>query len=157
MKTKLLLMIAVLMSVTSLYISLADQTLQVSHHTDASLFVNIYHNNDNKSPVVSTINSDNMQNYNIIFCKKDDAWCKVINNKNGNVGWINITQLKIAQEVYKKEMFQKNTLKRLVAYQETQDNKIIQLQTTIIQMQQEFGAVLQRQQIQINQLKQFVS
>lgn len=157
MKTKLLLIIAILMSATSLYISLAGKTLPVFNHINASLFVNIYQNNDNKSPVVGIINSANMQNFNIIFCKKDDAWCKVINNKNGNIGWINITQLKIAQEEYKKEMFQKNTLKRLVAYQEAQDNKIIQLQTTIIQMQQELGVAFQRQQIQINQLKQFVS
>lgn len=48
----------------------------------------------------------------------------------------------------------KQSFNKLAQYVQLQDQKIIQLQTVIMQMQKEFSTVLQNQQSQINQLQQ---
>ena len=156
MKTKIFIIIAILMSAISLSVSLVGPSKTTNTTSSPNFIVNIYQNDDKSSAVVNKINQDNRNDYSIFFCKNDN-WCKTVNQKDGSVGWVNLTQLKNAQEEYNKEMFQENTIKRLVAYQQAQDDKISQLQTTILKMQKNFGEVLSRQQMQINQLKQFVS
>ena len=51
-------------------------------------------------------------------------------------------------------MQKKAYFNKLAQYMQLQDQKIIQLQTVIMQMQKEFSTVLQNQQSQINQLQQ---
>ena len=91
-------------------------------------------------------------NYSIFFCK-ENGWCEVLNQKNGNTGWVSLDELKKRQEQYTEVLQKRNGFNQLAQYIRLQDQKIVELQTVIMQMQKEFSRVLQNQQTQINQLQ----
>ncbi|AIT10192.1 hypothetical protein LO80_09570 [Candidatus Francisella endociliophora] len=122
-------------------------------HQKIHKLVDVYTNDIDTSNVVTTITLDNQDNYNIFYCK-DSGWCEVVDKTNGETGWVNLDQLKKAQEKYTKYMHKKASMKKLVKYIQLQDQKIVQLQTMMMQMQKEFAHALQQQQVQINQLSQ---
>ena len=67
---------------------------------------------------------------------------------------LNLDELKKVQEKYVQVTQKEADFNKLAQYMQLQDQKIIQLQTVIMQMQKEFSTVLQNQQSQINQLQQ---
>ena len=67
---------------------------------------------------------------------------------------MSLEELKKSQEQYAKVMQKKRSFDKLSQYVQLQDQKIVELQTVIMQMQKELGRVLQKQQTQINQLQQ---
>lgn len=122
---------------------------QGSHHK----LVNIYAKDDKNSQISGKITLKNQNSYNIFYCKQNN-WCEVVSEKDGKTGWISLDQLKQSQQKYAKVMHKKNTIKRLAEYTKLQDQKIVQLQTMMMQMQGDFAKALKQQQMQINQLKQ---
>ena len=115
--------------------------------------VDIYANDNSAADKVSSIKFKERDDYNIFFCKENN-WCEVVNKKDGKTGWINLDELKKVQEKYVQVTQKEADFNKLAQYMQLQDQKIIQLQTVIMQMQKEFSTVLQNQQSQINQLQQ---
>ena len=116
-------------------------------------FVDIYANDNATAEKVGSIKFKERSDYSIFFCKENN-WCEVVNQKDGNTGWVSLDELKKAQEKYAQVMQKKADFNKLAQYVQLQDQKIVQLQTVIMQMQKDFSTVLQNQQAQINQLKQ---
>ena len=115
--------------------------------------VDIYSKADQNSKVSAQITFENQDNYNIFYCKQNN-WCEVVDKNNGDTGWISLDKLKQTQEKFAKYMNKQNTIKRLEEYTKVQNQKIVQLNAMMIQMQQDFAYALEQQQTQINQLKQ---
>ena len=115
--------------------------------------VDIYAVDNATADKVGTIRFKERDNYNIFYCK-ESGWCEVVNQKDGGTGWISLEELKKSEEQYAKVMQKRNGFKQLAQYVEIQDQKIVELQTVIVQMQKELTRVLQNQQAQINQLQQ---
>ncbi|AXA34224.1 hypothetical protein [Francisella adeliensis] len=120
---------------------------------DPHQLVDIYASDNETSEKQGSIAYVDRDKFNIIFCK-ENAWCEVVDNRNGNTGWINLEKLKESQQKYNQVMQKNANIDRLVQYVGLQDKKIVQLQQMIMQMQKEFSVVLQQQQAQINSLKQ---
>ncbi|MFT4693145.1 MAG: hypothetical protein ACI8TE_000033 [Francisella sp.] len=125
------------------------------HHKSGYIhkFVDIYATDNSSADKVGMIKFKERGNYNIFYCKESD-WCQVVNQKDGNTGWVDLEELKKSQKQYAKVMQKKRGFDELSQYVQLQDQKIVELQTVIMQMQKELGRVLQNQQTQINQLQQ---
>lgn len=115
--------------------------------------VDIYSSADEKSDISGKITLKNQDSYNIFYCKQDN-WCEVVNIQDGQTGWVNLEQLKNAQQKQAQYQHKNATIDNMVKYIQLQDQKIIQLQSAMMQMQKQFANALQQQQVQINQLKQ---
>ena len=119
-------------------------------------FVDIYATDNSSADKVGMIKFKERGNYSIFYCK-ENGWCQVVNQKDGNTGWVSLDELKKSQEQYATVMQKKRGFEQLSQYVQLQDHKIVELQTVIMQMKKEFGRVLQNQQnqqTQINQLQQ---
>ncbi|WP_150467734.1 SH3 domain-containing protein [Francisella sp. SYW-9] len=125
----------------------SNRTKDKAHHK----LVAIYTNEDTSSKIIGHITFKNQDSYNVFYCK-NTGWCEVVNKANGSTGWVSLDQLKQAQQKYASYMQNKDTIKKLVEYTAVQDQKIAQLHAMMMQMQKEFATVLQKQQVQINQL-----
>ncbi|QIV94720.1 hypothetical protein [Allofrancisella frigidaquae] len=153
--------LAVILSISTLGLVLAmsnDSTKEIApksqkHYSDK--LVSIYAEDVNDSKVVDTITFKNLDEYNIFYCK-DNNWCEVVNQKDGNVGWINLEELKKAQDRYAQQMYKKNLMQKLQQDNQAQSQQIAELQGIVVRMQKDFSVALQNQQIQINQLKQAI-
>ncbi|QIV95843.1 hypothetical protein EDC55_10528 [Allofrancisella inopinata] len=152
--------LAVVLSISTLGLVPAmanDSTKEIApkchkHHSDK--LVSIYAEDVNSSKVIDTITFKNLDDYNVFYCK-DNNWCEVV-RKDGNVGWINLEELKKAQDRYAKRMYKQNLVQKLEQDNKIQAQQIIELQRVIVRMQKDFSMALQNQQIQINQLKQAI-
>ena len=120
---------------------------------DPHQLVDIYESDSNTSKKEGSISFDDRNQFKIIYCK-ESAWCEVVDSRNGNIGWINLEKLQETQQKYTQVMQKNANMDKLVQYVGMQDKKIIQLQQIVMQMQKEFAVALQRQQVQINNLKQ---
>ncbi|ASG68212.1 hypothetical protein CDV26_07240 [Francisella halioticida] len=130
-----------------------QKTTTCVKNKDHHKLVDIYTKEDTTSQIVDKVTLKTQDHYSIFYCK-NTGWCEVVNKTDGNTGWVSLDQLKQAQQKYANYMQKKNTVKKLVEYVNVQDQKIAQLHAMIQQMQEQFGYVLQKQQVEVNQLRQ---
>ncbi|AJC48803.1 hypothetical protein IB642_05550 [Allofrancisella guangzhouensis] len=154
--------LAVILSVSTISLVLAmtsnstknnDPKCHKQQHSDK--LVSIYTKDASSSQIIDTITFKNQDNYNVFYCK-DNSWCEVVNQKDGNVGWIDLGEFKKAQDKYAKRMYKKHLVQKLEQDNQLQGQRIAELQRVVIKMQKDFSLALQNQQIQINQLKQAI-
>ncbi len=70
-------------------------------------FVDIYANDNATAEKVGSIKFKERSDYSIFFCKENN-WCEVVNQKDGNTGWVSLDELKKAQEKYAQVMQKKS-------------------------------------------------
>lgn len=125
----------------------------VADSNDPHQLVDIYSADNDSSKKLGSIAFKDREKYNIFFCNKN-TWCKVVDSRNGDTGWISLEKLQESQQKYNQVMQKNVSIDKLVQYVGLQDKKIMQLQQMIMQMQKEFTVALNRQQMQINKFKQ---
>ncbi|APC97204.1 bacterial SH3 domain protein [Francisella frigiditurris] len=117
------------------------------------IYVNIYAKNSNDAEVVSKLLPKSDTNYTVFYCT-ENSWCEIVNQENGNTGWINMEELKKAEEAYMKQNQKKIMFQKMISHMHSQDKRIEQLEIQIVNMQKELVSILQAQQQQINRLSQ---
>lgn len=154
MKKTIIAVTSLLLSMSvSMAISKDTPKTHTQNKAQHNKIADIYASADEKADIAGKITLKNQDNYNIFYCKQDN-WCEVVNTQDGQTGWVNLEQLKNAQQKQAQYQHKNATIDNMVKYIQLQDQKIIQLQTAMMQMQKQFANALQQQQIQINQLKQ---
>ncbi|MFC4891837.1 hypothetical protein ACFPDQ_02075 [Pseudofrancisella aestuarii] len=117
------------------------------------IYVSIYDKNSSDAEVISKLLPKSDKSYTVFYCT-ENSWCEIVNQENGKTGWINMEELKKAEEAYMKQNQKKIMFQQMISHIDSQDRRIGQLEAQMVQMQKEFVSVLQAQQQQINRLKQ---
>ena len=124
------------------------------HHGSKDIFISAYAKADTSSDIITKIKAnDDGYSYTVFFCNEDKSWCEIVNAKDGSTAWINLEQVKNAEEEYAKRNHKRMMFESMVKQTQEQNVRIENLEKEVATLTQQLSAVLTAQQKQINQLQ----